>query len=31
MDSSIALLLLILFSVVGGGSRLYAVLAFVSV
>lgn len=31
MDSSIALLLLILFNVVGGGSRLQAVLAFVSV
>lgn len=31
MDSSIALLLLILFYVVGGGSRLQAVLAFVSV
>lgn len=31
MDSSIALLLLILFNVVGGGRRLQAVLAFVSV
>ena len=31
MDSSITLLLLILFYVVGGGSRLQAVLAFVSV
>lgn len=31
MDSSIALLLLILFNVAVGGSRLYAVLAFVSV
>ncbi len=31
MDSSIALLLLILFNVAGGGSRLQAVLAFVSV
>lgn len=31
MDSSIAQLLLILFNVVGGGSRLQAVLAFVSV
>lgn len=31
MDSSIALLLLILFNVAGDGSRLQAVLAFVSV
>lgn len=31
MDSGVALLLLILFYVVGGGSRLQAVLAFVSV